>query len=91
MGHSGAQGLSRLRIRFEILGQTAIQLLIDIDWLQQLNRMHGQFKGEINNRRVSICDLACDDVQPLFVCSVSWLFAWYQLIRASGIASIVLL
>ena len=47
MGQCGAQGLNRLRIRFEILGQAAIQLLIDIDSLQQLNRMQGQSTGEI--------------------------------------------
>ena len=44
MGHSEAQGL---RIRFKILGQAAILLLIDIDWLQQFNRMHGQCTGKI--------------------------------------------
>ena len=38
----GAQDLNRLIIRFEIWGQAAILLFIDIDSLQQLNRMHGQ-------------------------------------------------
>ena len=31
MGHSRAQGLNCLRVRFEILGQAAILLLIDIE------------------------------------------------------------
>ena len=44
----GAQDLNRLIIRFEIWGQAAILLFIDIDSLQQLNRMHGQSMGEIS-------------------------------------------
>ena len=42
MGLGRAQGLSRLRIGYKILGQASTLLPIDIDLLQQLDKMHGQ-------------------------------------------------
>ena len=46
MGHSEAQDLNRLRIRFKFWA--FILLLVDIDSLQQLNRMYGQPMGKIS-------------------------------------------
>ena len=44
---SGALGLNRLRIRHKILGQVSTLLPIDIDSLQQLDKMHGQSMDKI--------------------------------------------
>ena len=45
MGLGRAQGLNRLRI---ILGQASTLLLIDIDSLQQLDKMYGQSMDKIS-------------------------------------------
>ena len=48
MGLGRAQGLNRLRIRYKTLGQASTLLPIDIDSLQQLDKMHGQSMDKIS-------------------------------------------